>query len=39
VRLTFRPTRAGVFRGQLRLETDDPAAPHIAVAVRGSGRA
>jgi len=35
--LTFRPTRAGVYRGQLRLETDDPAAPRIVVAVRGSG--
>ena len=39
VRLIFRPTRAGVYRGRLRLETDDPAAPHIAVAVRGSGHA
>jgi len=39
VLLTFRPTRAGVYRGQLHLETDDPSAPHIAVAVLGSGRA
>ena len=39
VLLTFRPTRAGVYRGRLHLETDDPAAPHIAVAVRGTGHA
>jgi len=38
VRVTFRPGRAGVYRGQLRLETDDPSAPRIAVAVRGTGR-
>ncbi|HWX09183.1 MAG TPA: hypothetical protein VNY33_04325, partial [Gaiellaceae bacterium] len=36
--LTFRPDRAGVFRGQLRLETDDPNAVRITVAVRGTGR-
>jgi len=36
--LTFRPLRAGVYRGQLRLQTDDPSAAHITVAVRGTGR-
>jgi len=37
--LTFRPSRAGLYRGELRLRTDDPAAPRIVVAVRGSGHA
>lgn len=36
--VTFRPLRARVYRGQLRLATDDPSAPRIAVAVRGAGR-
>jgi len=39
VLLTFRPLRAGVYRGQVRLQTDDPSAPRITVAVRGTGRA
>jgi subtilisin family serine protease len=38
VLLTFRPLRAGVYRGKLRLGTDDPAAPSITVVVRGTGR-
>jgi subtilisin family serine protease len=38
VLLTFRPVRAGAYRGQLRLQTDDPSAARITVAVRGTGR-
>lgn len=38
VLLTFRPVLAGVYRGQLRLETDDPSATRITVVVRGTGR-
>ncbi len=36
--LTFRPLRTGLYRGQLRLQTDDPSSPSITVAVRGTGR-
>ena len=39
VLLTFRPLRAGAYRGQVRLQTDDPSAPIVTVAVRGTGRA
>jgi subtilisin family serine protease len=34
VAITFRPTRRGAYRGVIRLVTDDPAAPKVAVAVR-----
>ena len=36
--VTFTPRRAGSYRGVLRLLTDDPSAPTITVAVRGSAR-
>jgi len=36
--LTFRPQHAGVYRGRLRLQTDDPYSPSITVAMRGIGR-
>src|SRR5262249_25257586 len=34
--LRFRPTRPGAHRGALRLATDDPSAPVLTVAVRGT---
>jgi subtilisin family serine protease len=38
VTVTFRPQRAGRYRGLLRLQTDDPSAPSITVSLRGSAR-
>jgi hypothetical protein len=35
--LAFRPPRTGPFRGHLLLQTDDPAAPTLVVALRGTG--
>jgi hypothetical protein len=36
VALTFTPRRAGAYRGVVRLMTDDPSAPSVTVAVRGT---
>lgn len=36
VTVTFRPQRAGAYRGLLRLHTDDPSKPSITVALRGT---
>jgi subtilisin family serine protease len=38
VTLTFRPLRAGRYRGQVRLATDDPARRLVVVSVRGTAR-
>jgi hypothetical protein len=37
--LLFQPRRAGSYRGELRLRTDDPSMPSIALPVRGTGGA
>ena len=38
VTVTFRPTRAGAYRGAATLATDDPSQPTLTVALRGTGR-
>ena len=35
--LVFRPARRGAYRGRVRIETDDPGAPLLALALTGVG--
>jgi subtilisin family serine protease len=37
ITVSFRPAHAGLYRGQLRLRTDDPIRPTVTVPVRGTG--
>jgi subtilisin family serine protease len=38
ITVSFRPSHAGAYRGQLRLRTDDPIRPTVTVTVRGTGK-